>query len=58
VAEKLEMPIAEQILDISAGSGGEIINAKNFVALVKQKAAKMGSKKPGSSRDQNAFLFQ
>lgn len=58
VAEKLETPVVEEILDVAAGSGGEIIGAKNLVALVKQKAAKMGSEKARAAGDQTPLLFQ
>jgi hypothetical protein len=47
VAENLEAPVAQQIFNVAAGSGGQIIDAKNFVAVVEQRTAKMC---PGKAR--------
>jgi hypothetical protein len=54
----LEALVVKKILDIPAGSGREIIGAKNLVPLVKQKAAKMGSKKARAAGDQDTSLSQ
>ena len=58
VAEKFEALVAEKIVDVAAGSRGEIIGAKNLVALIEQKATKMGSEKAGAAGDQNSLLSQ
>ncbi len=41
VAENFEAPVAQQIFDGAAGSGGQIIDPKNVVAVVEQPTAKM-----------------
>ena len=48
--------LSRKTLDIAADSRREIIGAKNLVALVKQKAAKMGSKKVRAAGDQDTSL--
>jgi hypothetical protein len=58
VAENFEALVAEKIVDVAAGSRGEIIGAKNLVPLVKQQAAKMGSKKARTAGDQDTSLSQ
>ena len=58
MAEQFEAPVVEKILDVAAGSRGEIIGAKDLVALIKQKAAKMGSENAGAAGDQNSLLPQ
>ncbi len=34
-------PVTQQIFDVAAGSSGQIIDAKNVVAVVEQPTAKM-----------------
>jgi hypothetical protein len=58
VTQNLEPRIVEQVLDIAAGSSGEIINAKNLVSLAEQAPAKMRPEKAGAPRDQDTSLSQ
>ena len=58
VTQKLEHRIVKEFLDVAAGSGGEIIDAKNLVTLIEQPPAKMGAEKARSAGDQNPLLPQ
>jgi hypothetical protein len=58
VTKHLKAIVVEKIVDIAAGSRGEIIGAKNLVAFIEQKAAKMGSEKARAAGDQNSLLSQ
>jgi hypothetical protein len=51
MAQQLEALVAEKIVDIPAGSRGEILGAKYLVALVKQVPAKMRPEKARATSD-------
>lgn len=45
--------MVEQVLNIAASPGEEIVDAKNLMTLAEQPATKMCSKKSGATREQN-----
>jgi hypothetical protein len=54
VAHQLEPVVVEQVLDVRAGSGEEIVEADHLVPFLEQPLAEVRSQEPRSSRDENA----
>ena len=50
MAHELEPRIAEQMRDVVAGAGIEIVYTKDFMAFAQEPLANVGAKKSGSSR--------
>ena len=55
MTHELEPRIAEQMGDVVACAGIEIVYAKDFVALTQEPLANVGAKKSSSSRHKHAL---
>jgi hypothetical protein len=53
VAQQFEMLMAEQMLDIAARAGEEVIDAQHLAARLQQPFAEMRSEKSGPTGDQD-----
>jgi hypothetical protein len=51
VPQKIELWIIQQVNNIAAGAGAEIIDAENFVALLDQSSTKMRSEETRAACD-------
>jgi hypothetical protein len=55
VTDELEMVVTEEVLDISARSGKEVVEAGDFVAVSQQTFAKVRAQEAGAAGHQDAF---
>ena len=53
MAHQLETLVTDQMLDIAARAGEEIIDAKDFMALAEQALAEMGAEETGAAGHEN-----
>jgi hypothetical protein len=57
VADQLEAPGPQQVLDVPAPAGEEVVQAEDLVSLTEQPLAEVGPEKARSSRHQNSHIF-
>jgi hypothetical protein len=55
VAHQLETRMTEQVLDIAARAGEEIVDAEHFIAVGEQAVARMRAEKAGPAGHQHPF---
>ena len=55
VADDFEAGVGEEVFDVLLGAGEEVIHADDFAAFLEQAFAEVGSQKPRSARDEDAF---
>ena len=56
MADQLEALVIEQVLDVAAGAGEEIVDADDIGALGQQALAQMRAEEAGAAGDQNALF--
>jgi hypothetical protein len=49
VAHELEARMMVEVVDVALGAGKEVVDAKNFVALVEQPVGQVGAQEPGTT---------
>ena len=51
MADKFKAGIVEETVDVAFGSGEEVVNADNFIALSEQSFAQVGTEEAAASGD-------
>jgi hypothetical protein len=58
VAHELEIEVGQQVLDIAAAAGEEVVDAKDLMTRRYQSVAEMRAEKPGATCHQYAFAVK
>ena len=57
MAQQLEVRVVEQVLDVLAPAGEEVVQADDVVALGQQPVAEMGADEPGAAGDEDPHRY-